>query len=443
MLNEPASSINDDQPQPRRMALWPPPDDSTPRHPKYAEIHDAVSTVLYIEGEDIALEENGETQRRESILLPPESQKLMTFTGELMMPSEQAYERLDMRFAELDLLAAFRQRGGKHIIHVFEGRVKPREGGGRLALILFALTVLSVLFVGALQAIAQIDVTDPARADELMDSLILNLWRGYPYAASILLILGAHELGHYFMTRRHRAAASFPYFLPFPLPPFGTFGAAIRLREPIRNRKMLFDVGASGPIAGLMFTIPILLIGLATSDVRPIQPGLVEGNSLLYAASKILVFGRFLPDGEMDVYVNQLAWAGWTGLLVTGLNLIPVGQLDGGHILYALFGPRAKRAYVPVVIAMVALIILFPGGMIVFTILIIFLGNIHAVPLDDVTPLDKTRRNLALATLALFVLVFTPVPLTETNIRTGPIRGDEFIWLPALAMTMWMRVRRR
>jgi membrane-associated protease RseP (regulator of RpoE activity) len=307
---------------------------------------------------------------------------------------------------------------------------------------LFLATVLSVLFVGTIQAIGEIDRTDPFRANQILNELPLNLWRGLPYAVSILLILGAHELGHYFMTRRHGAAASLPYFLPFPLPPFGTFGAAIRLREPIRNRKMLFDIGAAGPLTGLIFAIPILLIGLATSDTLPITSGLIEGNSIIYALSKIIVFGHYVPDGTVDVYVNQLAWAGWTGLLVTGLNLIPVGQLDGGHVLYSLAGKQARKAYLPVIAGMILLMILFPGGLIVFTILIIFLGNFHATPLDDITKLDKRRRNLAIFTLIIFALVFVPVPLTQTVVRTGPISEDGFVMLPAVMMTLWMRLRR-
>jgi membrane-associated protease RseP (regulator of RpoE activity) len=441
MLNEPASSLNDDHPQRRPIATLTFPDDSLQQHPKYAEIHDAIESVLFIENEKIAF---GDTQqrRREFLMLSSDSRLLATFTGHLLLESEAAYDRLDMRFAELDLLAAFREDEGKHVIHVFEGRVKPKAGGGRLSLILFLATVLSVLFVGTIQAIGEIDRTDPFRANQILNELPLNLWRGLPYAVSILLILGAHELGHYFMTRRHGAAASLPYFLPFPLPPFGTFGAAIRLREPIRNRKMLFDIGAAGPLTGLIFAIPILLIGLATSDTLPITSGLIEGNSIIYALSKIIVFGHYVPDGTVDVYVNQLAWAGWTGLLVTGLNLIPVGQLDGGHVLYSLAGKQARKAYLPVIAGMILLMILFPGGLIVFTILIIFLGNFHATPLDDITKLDKRRRNLAIFTLIIFALVFVPVPLTQTVVRTGPISEDGFVMLPAVTMTLWMRLRR-
>ncbi|MBL8157735.1 MAG: site-2 protease family protein, partial [Anaerolineae bacterium] len=135
----------------------------------------------------------------------------------------------------------------------------------------------------------------------------------------------------------------------------GTMGAFIQLRQPMRNRKVLFDVGASGPLVGLLFAIPILFIGLSSAQLGQIIPGvpyLYEGDSLLYAFAKTLTFGRFVLDGAWDVMVtsSQLAWAGWTGLLVTALNLIPIGQLDGGHILYALIGERARRLYYPILL---------------------------------------------------------------------------------------------
>ena len=193
----------------------------------------------------------------------------------------------------------------------------------------------------------------------------------------LLLILGAHELGHYFAARHHRLAVTLPYFIPAP-PPFsifGTFGAFIQLREPMRNRKMLLDVGAAGPLVGLIFAIRILLIGLSTAQVGPIVPGGdVEGNSLLYAFSKILIFGRFLPDGAQDVYLNQIALAGWTGLLVTALNLMPVGQLDGGHILYSLIGNTARKLYYPFLIGMAALTVFFSGAWLFW---VVVLGHEH------------------------------------------------------------------
>jgi membrane-associated protease RseP (regulator of RpoE activity) len=272
-------------------------------------------------------------------------------------------------------------------------------------LILFILTVLSTLFVGA------------SYAAETPDQL-WQLWRGWPFAASLLLILGAHELGHYFAARHHNVPVTLPYFLPMPLSLFGTLGAFIQLKGPVNNRRALFDVGAAGPLVGLVFALPILLIGLATSPVGPIAPGgIFEGNSLLYYLAKLVVFGHPLPGGGVDVILNQVAWAGWVGLFVTGLNLIPVGQLDGGHVAYALFGRRAQWFFWPVIGGLAFILLYsFLQGMFVPTwalwiFLLVIFGRVHARPLEDVSGLDPRRRALAIFTLALFFLVFVPLPL--------------------------------
>ncbi len=439
MLNEPASSLDDRIPDRRRVdfiAHY-----ENPQHDAlYNEIRAAVEVVLSIESEDFSLDEQ-EKQRSTLFMLPPNSRPLVKFGGRLLMPSETAYERLDMLFAQHNLLPIFRNEDNRHVVYVVQGRVQPNAGGIWLSAILFILTIFSVLTVGAQQAINEIAAEDRFRARQLMDNFFGEIWRGWPYALAILTILGAHELGHYFMARRHRTAASLPYFLPFPFGIFGTFGAAIRLREPMRNRKVLLDIGAAGPLAGLIFAIPILLIGLATSTVAPITGGYMEGNSVLYAISKILVFGRFLPDGEVDVYVNQLAWAGWTGLLVTGLNLIPIGQLDGGHVLYSFLGKRAKQFFLPIMGILIFLTLFVASELFVFVLLIFLMGNNHATPLDDITPLDEKRRRLALFTLLIFFLVFVPAPLTPVSMeatRGRPLQGDDVLYLPAIMMTLWL-----
>jgi membrane-associated protease RseP (regulator of RpoE activity) len=250
----------------------------------------------------------------------------------------------------------------------------------------------------------------------------LNLLDGLPYALGLILILGAHELGHYFAARRHKVAVTLPYFIPLPgLSLFGTMGAFIQLREPMRNRRVLFDVGAAGPLIGLLVAVPVLLIGLSTSPLNPSpyidvfmlkQPFAAwgqEGNSLFYMAAKFLVFGRFLPDGINDVTINQLAFAGWVGLLVTSLNLVPLGQLDGGHVIYSLIGEKARALYLPLLFGLGVLAVLF-GEWLFWVILLLFFGRIYATPLDMITTLDQRRRVLAIATLVIFVLVFMPLP---------------------------------
>jgi membrane-associated protease RseP (regulator of RpoE activity) len=164
---------------------------------------------------------------------------------------------------------------------------------------------------------------------------------GLSYSVPLMLILLCHELGHYFAARWHGVDASLPFFIPFP-PWFGigTMGAVIQMRRATTDRKKLIDVGAAGPLAGLAVAIPVILYGLARSKVGPLQPGELEGNSILYAFLKHASKGLWLPDAHQDVFLHPTARAGWVGLLVTMINLLPIGQLDGGHVATAYFGNR-------------------------------------------------------------------------------------------------------
>ncbi len=448
MLNEPASSL-DDHVAPSGPSPF---EEDTEADPLYTEIRTAVETVMNVREEEITFSDHIRQRREDIVLMPDESRLLMIFKGHFLADSEVAYHTLDDLFQPYNLLAVFREEKNDHVIYVIEGRTHPNDGGIWLSIILFLLTLASVFFVGARHAISDIMLEDRVLADQLTNNFMANIWRGWPYALSILLILGGHELGHYFLAKRHQTAASLPYFIPFPLGIFGTFGAAIRLREPMRNRKVLFDVGAAGPLTGLIFAFPILLFGLATSPLmteaelfirladegQQTLPMFQEGNSITYALSKFIVFGKMLPDGTTDVFINQVAFAGWTGLLITGLNLIPVGQLDGGHILYSLLGRRTRSLYLPLVVGLFMLSILVASELLVFVILIFLMGNVHATPLDDVTELDPRRRSLALFTMILFVLVFVPAPLQAFTLTRSTSSGGGLIWLPMVMMTLWM-----
>lgn len=329
------------------------------------------------------------------------------FRGRFLHDAAERFDDLRRRFELHGFTPLVRQDGGRTALIAMPGVFNPPASNWLVNLVLLVLTILSTLFVGASYA---------AESAEQ----VWQLWRGWPFSLSILLILGAHELGHYFAARYHNVPVTLPYFIPMPLSIIGTMGAFIRLKAPVKNRRALLDVGAAGPLAGLVFAIPILLYGLATSEVGRTTPGgLLEGNSILYALAKILVFGRMLPTDGMDVFLNQVAWAGWVGLLVTGLNLIPVGQLDGGHIAYVLFGKRARMLFGPVIIALgaISLYSYFQGApastWLIWIVLLFLLGRHYAQPLDDVTPLDPTRRAIAIFTLILFFLVFVPIPLMQ------------------------------
>jgi Zn-dependent protease len=324
----------------------------------------------------------------------------VAFVGRLRVDSETAYAHLDDVFAAHDYHAVLSTgEDGQHLVMAIQGRIRPKARPWWPNAVLLALTLLSLLYAGS------------AHQAGMEDRESIRLLEGAPYALSMLLILGSHELGHYFAARSHKVNVTLPYFIPAPFS-FGTLGAFIQLREPMRNRKVLFDVGVAGPLAGLIVTLPILFIGLATSDIEPLptETYILEGDSLFYASAKLAVFGEMLPNDQEDVFINQLAKAGWTGLFITGLNLIPLGQLDGGHVIFTLLGRQAQRLYIPVLTGFF-LLSLFNPAWLLWTVLLFFLGRAYAVPLDTVTTLDDRRRWLGYVAMGIFVLVFVPDPL--------------------------------
>ncbi len=365
---------------------------------------------------------------------------LMRYSGRLRTDdSAAAYDQLASAVRPLNITPLFRQDQDRHVILLMSGVVRPQRSKVWVNIVLFILTIFSVMLAGAIYTY---DGPVSANLMEMLGNLLGSLDRGFSFAASILAILLAHEFGHYFAGRYHRTHVTLPYFLPFPFSPFGTMGAFIQLKEPPKNKRVLLDIGIAGPLAGLVVAIPVLLVGLYLSSVDRIPlvlpPGQgiqMEGNSILYMASKFFVFGRLLPTpssygglppllywaryfftgqpfpwGGTDVMLHPVAWAGWAGLLVTALNLIPAGQLDGGHIMYVLLGKHVK-SLLPIILGILALLGLVWSGWWLWAFLIFFLGRLHAEPLDQITPLDPRRKVLAILGLVIFVLVFTPVPL--------------------------------
>ncbi len=231
------------------------------------------------------------------------------------------------------------------------------------------------------------------------------------YSVGIISILSAHEMGHYLMCRRYKIKATLPFFIPFPpkINPFGTMGAIIKMESIIPSRKALFDVAAAGPLAGLVFTIPAIYFGIQMSDiVDPInsQGGYVLGSSLLYELLSYLAIGE-VPLGK-NILLHPLAYAGWAGLFVTALNLLPIGQLDGGHIIYALVGKKHKIVALGGLVLFGALVIRYPGWIVLFLLLIWF-GYKHPPTLDD-SAIDLKRVIIGIVTIIIFFLSFTPEP---------------------------------
>ncbi len=238
---------------------------------------------------------------------------------------------------------------------------------------------------------------------------------GPSYSIAIMLILLGHELGHYFMSRRHGIRATLPYFLPFPFSPFGTFGAVIRMEGITPSRKALFDTGVAGPLTSLILSIPAIVIGLRLSEIVPTSQ-LKEGtfrlaDPLLFSFIQRLVIGH-VPETS-DIILHPVGYAGWVGLFVTALNLLPIGQLDGGHIAYALFGKKSRMIYLIAILVMAFITVFYNPGWILLVILFIIFGFRHPAPMDDLTPLDGNRKLLGVIAFAAFFLSFTPAPFPD------------------------------
>lgn len=234
------------------------------------------------------------------------------------------------------------------------------------------------------------------------------------YSAAIMTILLSHEMGHFVMCRRYNVEATPPFFIPVPFPPFGTFGAVIKMRGSIPNKRALFDIGAAGPIAGLVFALPAVIIGLGVSEVKAVPEAeaahyLGLGEPFLFTLLATAIVGP-IPEG-LDIFLHPVAFAGWAGLFVTALNLLPIGQLDGGHIIYALFGRRSEFIYKLGILTFCAIALFYYPGWVLFAMLLLLFGFRHPAPIDELTGLDLKRKLIGVAMLVLFVVCFTPVPL--------------------------------
>jgi len=357
-----------------------------------------------------------------------------------------AYDQLAEAVRAYDLVPLFRPGDDNKQIILLAPAPKIPKVSPRITIniVLFILTILSAMVTGA---------ETPANGPRSVLDLFRSILSGWPFALSMMGILFAHEMGHYIACRYYKVPATLPFFIPAPfLSPFGTLGAFIAMRGVPKNKRILFDVGVAGPLAGLVIAIPVLFYGLSISKLGPIgasaagTSGVLEGNSLFYLFSKYLIFGKLLPApatmhglspllywlqyfftghpipfGGLDVQISGVAWAGWGGLLVTALNLMPLGTLDGGHVVYGLFGDKARKIFP----FMIGLLIAFSILPVVLTLsfaslnlnwllwvaILFWLGNVRAQPLDDISPLDPKRRALGLFVLIMFILLLTPVPL--------------------------------
>jgi membrane-associated protease RseP (regulator of RpoE activity) len=291
-----------------------------------------------------------------------------------------------------------------------------------LHLLLFVLTLVSVTAAGAMQR----GVNPLARW-----SALVHLVEGVPFALSLLAILTVHEFGHYFAARRWGVKASLPYFLPLPYISFlGTLGAVIKIRSAIPHKKALLDIGVAGPLAGFVVSVLACTVGLSHSQIvetayfYPNAP-IELGSPLLFAGLAQIVLPAVGPG--QHVLLSPMAFAGWVGLFITAFNMFPIGQLDGGHVVYALFGQhhrRIARLFYVILLGMGLYGILsmvwgwpqgWPGWLALAFFLTLF-GRDHPAPYYSHIPLDRRRRIVGYISLAVFVLCFSPVPFTYSGL---------------------------
>jgi len=362
---------------------------------------------------------------------------VVRYRGRLIAPdSAQAYDQLAEGLKPLGLRPLFREEEGQQII-LIEKYVPSKPGRPWLNLVMFIVTIISVLFSYGILNI-EVVPSNPLQAI----AMILEI--SWPFTVSLLAILAVHEFSHYLAGRLHGEKVSLPFFIPLPFSSLGTLGAFISMKEPPKNKRTLMDVAVAGPIAGYAASLVVILIGLSLSNLDRIpmtiaanHSFMIEGNSITYLALKYLRFGQLLPQplsfgnlppalywlvyfisgkpfpyGGLDVMIHPVAWAGWVGLLVTSLNLIPAGQLDGGHVFYLLFGKKRAQKTLPVIIVLLALMGFLWSGWWLWAGLLFLLGRVYAEPLDQITELDRPRKILGIITIIIFLLTFSSVPIT-------------------------------
>lgn len=337
----------------------------------------------------------------------------IAFVGQLLHDPGTSFDEIERRFRPHGYTPMLRREQGEDVVVAMQGIItQARTGNPLINVLLFVATVVTTLSAGAQLA------GEATLLDHLMSPLpgraVLDVvLAGAPFALTLLTILGVHELGHYFAARFHRVDATLPYFIPMPLGGLGTLGAFIAVRSPMKDRTVLFDIGLAGPLAGFVVALPLLVVGLLLSN--PV-PYFSAGLTLRALGSSPLVSGMValfadVPAGQ-TLHLHPVFFAAWFGLLITGVNLLPIGQLDGGHVSYALLGRRAHQvAYGVFLLLFLAGALLSPTWF--FWAFFVLLGGLrHAPPMNDITGLNRPRKVLAVCTTLLFFLLIVPAPFS-------------------------------
>jgi len=269
----------------------------------------------------------------------------------------------------------------------------------RIHVLLFIVTFITTTLAGAL-----LNGIIPWEQPE-------KIYRGLPFSLTLLFILLTHEMSHYLTSRRNNVVASLPYFIPAPSI-IGTFGAVIKMKPPIPDRRSLIDIGASGPIGGFIIAVIASIVGLYWSEIKPageLREGIAFGSSLLFTFLSKIVLN--VDPEKYDIILHPVAFAGWIGLLVTSLNLLPIGQLDGGHIMYALLGEKHETISKSMIPVLLVLGYFFWPGWIVWAVLMLIIGYRHPPVVYPDIQLDRRRKLIGWVSLIIFILTFTPTPV--------------------------------
>jgi membrane-associated protease RseP (regulator of RpoE activity) len=353
----------------------------------------------------------------EAVEVPP---GVRIFRGTLRQDAERAFDSLKSEVGPGMVPLLQPDAGGRTSIVLLPESVEQatleRPVRPWLHWLLFGLTFLTTTFAGAAHQGVNL-LREPQQFSI-----------GLPYSVALLAILGCHELGHYFTARHHRMRVTPPFFIPVPFA-LGTFGAFIQMRSPAESRKALFDVAVAGPLAGLFVAVPALYFGLKSSAIVPAGSSVLEGLRGSLSQSSILMslivhasLGEVIRPGEA-LRLSPLAFAGWLGLLVTALNLIPAGQLDGGHIARSLFGTRAGAIVSSLAMMTLFLLALFVWpGLMMWAIIVFFMAGRGAPPLNDVTSLPMGRKLLGVVAFGLLALILIPMPEGMTSLQAQDMR---------------------
>jgi membrane-associated protease RseP (regulator of RpoE activity) len=318
---------------------------------------------------------------------------------------EEKFESLRLILSEKHYIPMIRSEHGEHIIYIIKKPQSKKKKSVWINFILFIATIFTTTLAGALQWV-EIDSVD------WMNMVSFQyLWQGFIFfSVPLLLILGVHEMGHYYASKKHHVDASLPYFIPLP-PPFllGTFGALISTREPIPNRKALLDIGVAGPLCGFLVAIPVSLIGFFLMQQNPL-PLPSNGGNIILLPPLLLQWMQSLFFISDNYIIHPTLFAGWVGIFLTAVNLLPAGQLDGGHIARAILKEKHKYVSWVVIFVLAGLSFFYTGWLMFAIIILLFIGTQHQPPLNEITRLDTRRKLLGLAILIIFILSFAPIP---------------------------------